>query len=152
MISSLLALFLFATPAQAAWNLDSNYAVSPGINQDGFALELNSNSAFSPFQSGPQFELSVSTNLGLGTEMGRFGLGLRQELSSNLAASAHALLVSNDGTSRLGTEGALSWKFWRPQNPENSMGLGVYVYGGTAPDRDEAWWWSGAGLQLSFGR
>jgi hypothetical protein len=152
MISSILALFLFATPAQAAWNLDSNYAVSPGMNQEGFAVDLNWNTAISPFAKGPQLETNFSSNLGSAKDLHRFGLGVRQELGANLAASAHVLIASYDGISRPGAEGAVSWKFWRPQNPEIGMGLGLYAYGGIAPEQDEAWWWAGTGLQMSFGR
>ena len=151
MISSLLTLSLLTNPGQAAWNLDSTYAISPGMNQAGFSVELNLNTALSPFQKGPQLETSLNSTLGSGIDGSRFGLGLRQELSPTVAVSAHALNVNHDGSSRSGLEGTLSWKIWRSQAPDNTMGLGLYVYGGTTLNDDDAWWWSGAGLQMSLG-
>jgi len=170
MFSPLLALCLVTSSAHAAWNLDANFAFTPGANQDGVETGQTMNSAFSPFEQGPQLELSDHTAFFSTVRMKRFGAGLRQELSPTLAVSAHALFVSRDFSDRVGLQGALYWKIWSPfeqaQLPEAetweapdtdpTMSLGLYAYGGATPASEsvsgDRWWWTGTGLLLSFGR
>ena len=150
MRATLLSLLLFASPAFAGWNIDTNQSISPSTNQDGIAAEWSWNTAISPFERGPQLESTHSFALGKNQDFDRLGLGLRQELSPMVAVSAHAVWVRLDQADRAGAQAALSTRLWR--SDAYSTSLGLYVYGGTALAPDDNWWWSGAGLQLSFGK
>jgi hypothetical protein len=154
MRAALFTLLLSASPAFAGWNLDTSQAIAPGTNHDGFAVDWSWSTAVSPFERGPQLESTNSLTLGNQQDFYRLGLGLRQELNPSVALSAHALWARLDGDSRAGAQAALSTKLWRHNAPgyDHGMGLGLYVYGGMSPAPDDNWWWSGAGLQLAFGK
>jgi len=148
------ALLLVSTPAFAGWNLDTSQAIAPTTDQEGPGVEWSWSTAVSPFERGPQLESIHSLALGRGQDLDRLGLGLRQELNPMLALSAHALWTRLDGISRGGAQGTLSAKLWRHNAPgyDHGMGLGLFIYGGMAPSTGDNWWWTGSGLQLSFGK
>ena len=152
MLSALFALSMLTSTASADWKLHGGYGLTGSTYGENVGLELNSAVAASPFLKGPQLELSQSLELARDGDMHRIGLGLRQELTPNLAVSGRGILVMPTyGTNRSaglpGVETAVSYIFVQNQG----MGFGLHVYNGAAMSMGETRWWTGAGLQMTFG-
>ena len=166
MLRKLTALMLLSTPAFAGWNVDSSHMLSTVMIDDGVMLQHRMQSAVSPFEAGPQLEISLGTSLirqrFSQPHAGRYALGLRQELGQDYSVSVRAVTIDQDlgpigpllHSTRLGMEAAIDWRIWTapPIGTHIPIGLNLVGYAGTIPDAGRPLTWAGTGIALAFGR